>query len=373
MVKGLGDALGILDDFRDAAQSGTGLRGKAARAACDAYAGNPTAGAMISASNQGFGVGMRYGCKPYWDGPEGYDPPTPPGSEPSITGGQCPGVPYDLFRTRQPTPETEVEDEILSTSNLFGPLNVTNVVRGVELDEETGLSVYTFDVVRAGVLFTSSQTSSVGPPSFRAGRVDGLDDDCGDGEPVYTPPSPGFPPSGTGFGDPRDIGEPGEPYVITPRPPRIGPDGKPFMPFDTPTGPVPFRPDGEPPFVPPPPVEGEPEEVSGGGDIDADPERDITEGQLIGYRFTVRDSSPGFQSVIPGTVPRIYSRVVGSIQLKLGSESGTIYSGNLQITSEEGSIVRKDTGLRVVGCSYNCLPSLDGLTLKELRVKQDDS
>jgi hypothetical protein len=143
---------------------------------------------------------------------------------------------------------------------------------------------------------------------------------------------------------------------------------------DTPVGTEPYdptNPDARP--KPAPPSIGEPIDVGGSGEVDADPEDEDVKLDLLGYRFEVRDNAPQFQSVIPGTSPRIYSRVVGSVQLILRGENGTFYSDNLQITSQEGSIVKQHPALQVVGCVYNVLPNLVGLTLYEIRGKDDDS
>jgi hypothetical protein len=126
----------------------------------------------------------------------------------------------------------------------------------------------------------------------------------------------------------------------------------------------------EPPV---PPSLGPAIDVDGSGEVDADPEDELDSPALLGYRFTVRDDAPQFQSVIPGTNPAIYSRIVGSLQLILRGENGTFYSDNLQITSQEGSIVKQHPTLQVVGCVYNVLPNLAGLTLREIRGKDDDS
>jgi hypothetical protein len=174
---------------------------------------------------------------------------------------------------------------------------------------------------------------------------------------------------------PRDIGEPGDPFIVTPRPPEIGPNG-PYFPVETPFGDVPFFPGNPDVGLPaPPPSQGPPVDVEGSGELDAEPsgDEDAEDSVLLGYRFAVRDNAPQFQSVIPGTNPRIYSRTVGSLQLKLRGQDGVFYSDNLQITSQEGSIVKQHPTLQVVGCSYNVLPNLVGLTLYEIRGKDDDS
>lgn len=372
MVKGLDDAVGILDDFRDAATSGQGIRGRAARAMCDAYASNPTAGAMISASNQPFGVGMRYGCGPYWQGPDGYQPPSEASESPAFTGGQCPGTIYTVSTIRG-------DDTGLfrpQVTGLVGPISSISYTRE-PIENEPTRTFIRMDVVAANGSFFDQLTYLHAPDSPPSTSPDVAatsgPDDCGDPPPQYIPPTPGSPPPGRDYGDPRDIGEPGSPYIITPRPPVIGPDGQPTVPVDTPTGPVDFRPDGTDPAPGGDPVIGEPVDVDGSGEVSEDPDDELTKPTLLGYRFTVRDATPQFQSVIPGTSPRIYSRVVGSLQLVLRGENGTFYSDNLQITSQEGSIVKSHPTLKIVGCVYNVLPDLAGLTLREIRGKDDDS
>jgi len=359
--------------FRDAAKSGEGIEGGVARAVCDAYAGRPdVVNAATNVTNPAFGIVAREGCKPYWDGPDGYTPPTEPGEGLPFEGGQCPGVPYTVFRTRTSTSTGQpIENDV---GDYDGPVTISTPENPLNQvgDPLESLWVYTINEGRPDE--QDFQTVSDGPPSFRLERVDGLPDDCGDPPATPIPSLPGSPPSGTGFGEPRDVAPPGsDPFVVTPRLPELGPDG-PYFPIDTPFGTEPYdptnpdaRPKSEPPSV------GPPIDVDGAGEVEADPEGDDTKPTLLGYRFEVRDNAPQFQSVIPGTSPRVYSRVVGSVQLVLRSGSGTFYSDNLQVTSQEGSIVKSHPTLDVVGCVYNVLPSLEGLTLYEIRGKDDDS
>jgi len=360
--------VGSLYKWREEARDGTGAAGGINRAACDAYASDPPPIVW-----PGLHESMQRGCEEYWDGPDGYDAPTPPGEETPFEGGQCPGVAYTVFQTIVSVTTGQTVES--SVGSYIGPVSIstpTNPLNSVG-DPFEKLWRYTINEGRSDE--QTYQAPSEEAPTFRVERGDGLPDDCGNppGSPI--PPVPGNPPPSTGFGDPRDIGEPGSPFIVTPGPIVIGPDG-PSMPFDTPIGPVYVWPDKEDPVPPPPPpVEGEPFDVSGGGDVDADPEEpdyDEDGRTLIGYRWSVLDSAPQFQSVIPGTDPLVYSRIVGSLQLKLESDAGTIFSDNLQITSQEGSIIKSHPSLKVRGIAYNVLPALDGLTLREIRGKDYD-
>lgn len=359
--------------FRDAASSGAGIEGGIARAVCDAYAGQPVVvEAGTNATNPAFGIVVREGCKEYWEGPDGYTPPTPPGEAPPFEGGQCP-ILYRIRLLVDATTGTGTAPQL----DAVGPLQSITFSPS-SLPPNAPSQPLTLTVVNgAGQALTATADAAGGsegatfePQIF---ALNGVPDDCGDPPASPVPPQPGAPPVGTGFGNPRDVGEPGSPFVVTPRLPELGPDG-PYFPIDTPVGTEPYdpmnpgaRPRPEPPSV------GEPIDVDGSGEVAADPEDEGVKPALLGYRFDVRDDAPQFQSVIPGTSPRIYSRIVGSVQLVLKGESGTFYSDNLQITSQEGSIVKQHPTLQVVGCVYNVLPSLEGLTLREIRGKDNDS
>jgi hypothetical protein len=371
---GLGSLLDGLDAFRDDAASGAGKTGKLARAVCDGYAGNPNLGKAVQIGFNGYDAPLEYGCGPYWNGPDGYAPPSGEREALPFEGGQCPDVLYNVGVAKSTNPDSFLWE--LNESPIFGP------VSGGSVSPQTlGNAQRTLVVTGRDGTFTRTRSTSLNstpePESLLilVRRADGQPDLCGNPEPTQVPRNPGSPPPGTGFGLPRDIGEPGDPFIVTPQPPEIGPKG-PYFPIETPFGDIPFfpgDPDVEP--LPSPPGEGPPVDVDGAGEVDADPddEEEAEDNTLLGYRFTVRERPSGFQSVIPGTSPSIYSRVVGSIQLKLRSESGTFYSDNLQITSEEGSIVKNHPTLNVVGCVYNVLPDLAGLTLREIRGKDDDS
>lgn len=359
--------------FRDAAESGEGIEGGVARAVCDAYAGQPAVvNAATNATNPAFGAVAREGCKPYWDGPEGYDAPTAPSEESPFEGGQCINVAYDVS-----VAWSFPGEPAQSFTNTFtGPigLDVGSEDLGGGSTRYFGAIVFRAGQFNEGRSF-AYQTNAEPENALSitgVARVDGNTDDCGNPDPVFVPSQPGSPPAGTGFGNPRDVGPPGSPFVVTPRLPELGPDG-PYFPVDTPVGVEPYdptnpdaRPKSDPPSV------GPPIDVDGAGEVDVDPEDEDVKPTLLGYRFEVRDNSPQFQSVIPGTSPRVYSRVVGSVQLVLRGENGTFYSDNLQVTSQEGSIVKSHPALDVVGCVYNVLPSLEGLTLYEIRGKDND-
>lgn len=370
-----GASEGIQDylDLRDAIESGEGSRGKGGRAVCDAYAGNPTLGAAAVSQFPAGNAAMQGLCAPYWDGPDGYDPPSPGGEAPLFQGGQCPGEAYEVF-VASISPSTGQSNEVRLPGTFQGPVSITPPTNPLNASGQP-LELSWQYTVNEGRPDEDSRTSvSDGAPTFRVERADGQPDDCGDPDPVLTPAAPGSPPPGRGYGEPRDIGEPGNPIPITVRPPQITPDG-PVFPIEGPGGTVPFSPSTPNPSDPiVPPSEGPPQDVSGSGDVDTEEPEGVDETGLetIGYRWSVTDGAPQFQSVIPGTSPRVYSRVVGSLQLKMRGESGIIYSDNLQITSEQGSIIRASDGLQVVGCSYNVLPSLAGLVLTEIRSRRND-
>lgn len=357
--------------FRDAAKSGEGVEGGVARAICDAYAGQPdVVNAATGATNPAFGAVLREGCKPYWEGPDGYTPPTEPTEGVPFEGGQCDGVQYLVAFSWE---ECGVQ-KANTVGPVLGPISFNGIESIREDDGDCGGETMQRWRWSASPKFGEVAqvfTNVSGSIDAVVSRVDGLPDDCGDPPPELTPSQPGAPPPGSGFGEPRDVGGPGSPFVVTPRLPELGPDG-PYLPVDTPVGTEPYDPTN-PGARPKPeaPAIGEPIDVEGSGGVDTDPGEEDEKPVLLGYRYEVRDSAPQFQSVIPGTNPRIYSRVVGSVQLILRGENGTFYSDNLQITSQEGSIVKQHPTLQVVGCVYNVLPSLEGLTLYEIRGKDD--
>lgn len=365
-VMGVSGALDALDLFRNDAASGAGKTGKLARAICDGYAGNPAIGKAVDVAYNGYDAPLQYGCGPYWGGPDGYDAPTPGGNEVPFTGGQC-TFDYDV----------ELSDAFIGNYFRRG---VRGPICGVEEIEGGSPGSPTFTVVIRHGSNCSDTTFGVAGPESRSPTIvsvtpsGGQPDTCGDPPAAPVPSVPGNPPPGTGFGIPRDIGDPGEPFIVTPRVPDFSRPGEPVIVFDTPGGPIAVSPTNPDPGLPPAAPElGPPQDVDGAGDVDVDPESESEGVSVLGYRFFVRDNAPQFQSVIPGTSPRVYSRVIGSIQLKLKGESGTFYSDNLQMTSQEGSIVKQHPTLQVVGCAYNVLPNLAGLTLYEIRGRDDDS
>lgn len=370
---GVQDAIGVLDDFRDAASNGQGLGGRAARAACDAWAGSPSLRGGSAVSNKAANVAMGYGCEPYWSGPDGYDPPTQPPDEPPFTGGQCDGVPYRV-RVRRTNPDLGfVMDHV--NNPITGPIASATISPSGKVDEIA--ATRTLTVVGKNGTFVDSQVISVneGQNLFVVvTRADGQPDNCGDpeGEPVN--PLPGNPPPGRpGYGDPVDVGEPGAPYPIIIGPPVIGPTGQPVFPIEGPTGTEPFSPtDPNAPLPTEPPAIGEPIDVSGGGEEDSEDPEDNEDGEFIGYEWEVLGDED-YQSVIPGSDPTVYSRIVGSIQLKLrGAGSRTFYGHSLRIRAKRGTIVTTDKALDVVGVAYTSLPDLGGLRLREIRRKRND-
>ena len=247
---------------------------------------------------------------------------------------------------------------------------MTNITEGAVSGSDPDANVYTFDIQWNGGS-VSSQTVSQGPPTYEFTRADGQPDTCGDPPDSSPGVEPGAPPDVPGPGNPRDIGEPGSPFPITVGPPSVGPDGGPWFPITTPWGDEPFSPtDPNPPDTEKPPAIGEPIDVDGSGSVDDDDENPVTE--LIGYEVSVRIPS-SFADQIQGTAPRIFPRVVGSVQLRMeDTEGGAFYSENLRITSERSSIVRRDRSLKVVGLYYNVLPELDGLTVAPIRGFRDN-
>lgn len=369
-IFGLVDSVKALEE--DVTGDPNGYIGKNARGICDAYGTDPS----LNGLNDGGALdgSLQRMCAPYYD--EQGVPPPQEAAHP-LVGGQCDTL-YRLIEIVNPNCEGTVENTRFS--NVQGPISTGSPSQISERPDSTDecpkfLWRTTFTPASGNTLNLNSISS--GAPGWRAERMDGLPDECGNQEPDSPrDPIPGYP-------NPRPWGLPtvpgtdpsGDPYTYTPR--RDPATGAPWIEIDGPEGPV-----GLPPFggdepdmsdPSPDPQVGDPFDVDGSGGVDADPEDEETKPVLLGYRFTVRDNAPQFQSVIPNTSPRIYSRVVGSIQLKLRGESGTFYSDNLQITSEEGSIVKQHPTLVVVGCVYNVLPALAGLTLREIRGKDDDS
>lgn len=360
------DAWDDLNDIRGrmADPTDTTPRVQAARATCDAYgsAPGPVAGALsvVGAST----LPLDYACQPYWDD-RGYDAPQ---EAPPFSGGQCPGV---LYR-------------VTVTSDLFGEQVISSSRRGPILpggnrNQGTESSPSWFGFYLYGPNQTEGQIYD-GANDNQNGRVvsvervDELPDDCGNPPPS---PQPGAnPPPSTPIGSPVDRPVHGTPTPVTVLPPARDPFGVPFWPVEVGDEPYYVKPGpGTPDPVDeqPEPSIGDPMDVDGSGEEDSDPDDEETKPTLLGYRFEVRELSSGFQSVIPGTNPRVYSRIVGSIQLKMSAGDAVFYSDNLQITSQEGSIVKSHPTLRVVGCAYNVLPDLAGLTLYEIRGKDDDN
>lgn len=364
-MSGWGALGGYIEDLgnraRDAADpTNTSPETNALRRACDWAARK---GGVVSASPQ-----VRLGCGPYWEEQDDYDPPDEPvPGGPPFEGGQC-AVLYKLEVRAVPACDGEVL-EIKRASGVIGPISLDSEET---LSEDTSGGCTT-RIYRSrwrlgnGVVITINDRSE-SRPSYRWVPADDSPDECGDppsDPPTLPAPRPVPPTVLPPDGQPVDIRDPSDPDDRTP-PITFPPTDTPFDPFV----PIINPPPGFPPFFFPPsgdapPVVGEPFDVTGAGEDEDDEDDGITE--LIGYEFEVLDSR-GFQTRIPGTNPVIYTRVVGSLQLRLEDTSGRVfYSDNLQITSQRGSIVRTDRSLKVTGVSYNSIPQLDGLRLRQIR------
>lgn len=372
------DLQGNLDDWRADIGSGDGIRGKAGRVVCDAYANDPTNGLALS-QQPGAALTFRYVCDDYWDGPDGYTPPTDPTEEVPFNGGQCDGVQYRVEWTATGVNNLGNPVTLQESQFIGGPI----VSATVERTEPSGRVRWDFRVENAAgdietddrEVFKSSynqpgaQLPEFGGPQIT--RQDGQPDTCGDPPPELVPsqPSPNAPPRF--WGDPIDVGEPNSPFTITPSPPSIGPTGIPIVPIDTPIGPSPFAPGSGPADIPdgdePPPTSigspitpGEPD-----GEIDSEP--DGEDGAVtLGYFWSLSDAN--FQSKVPIASPTVYTRVAGNLQLRLQAESGVQFWGEpLRILGQSGTIYRPEAGIKVAAIAYSLVEGVDSITLTPIR------
>jgi hypothetical protein len=119
--------------------------------------------------------------------------------------------------------------------------------------------------------------------------------------------------------------------------------------------------------------DGPPVEPSGTSGVEADsltPEEEEEGFETIGYRWEILSIPSGFQG-IPNTSPRVFPHVVGNVGLRYESAGGLqIYSDPARILSEQGSVFREDSSLKVTGVIYNYLPELGGIRLTPIRARK---
>lgn len=354
---GLGGYYEFLDQQRNDAgdsnrtDSGTNLF----RRACDwaARKGGIVAGAPH----------VQFGCGPYWDDQEEYDPPEATTEEPPFLGGQCSGVAYEAtFNYEVNAPGQTTAPRIETLGPRIGPITEYSIEI---LSEPSGPGFSGQARFRLRDFQGNSSTDVVNfafgttPERGELSRVDGQPDNCGDlpSEPRYPDPRPVppeiLPPDGT----PVPIGDPNDPDD---NPPDII-----FPPEDTPYDPwIPIvnPPPGFPPFVFPPqggddipPRTGEPIDVPGGGtggsDIEA-PEPAIPSEECIGFAWDFYDI-PENRGGIPDSEPARYYEIFGSAQLRIRGTGAAFYDSPVKIDSRTGVCYRSDRSLKVEALSLN--------------------
>lgn len=268
------------------------------RWACDSWAQVPAWARAASqvAGVQWMGVDevMGRACTPYLG--DGAPAPVPP-----FTGGQCPGVWYDIAfvnnRTGQTVRPAALPGPILGYSTYPGPNFWTlRVVYGAG-------SIYEFR-------YDSVVNGTVTISGFTATRQDGQPDTCGNPRPKEPTPSPTRPP------DPGPPPGGGQPPYVEPDGRWRFPVGPIPSPYDEPDYPVePVEPDPDPPEEPPPGEPGQPglpAPTGEGGEV----EGDAPEGQEISSLVLALTVVPDGRAVYKPDIHR------GAAWIWMGDDAG---------------------------------------------------
>lgn len=360
--------VGTILDIRDAIDDpvGGGVVGEIGRGVCDAVASSGFDG--IPFNNR---TGIGWVCEDYW-ADEGIDPPV---DTVPFTGGQCP-VNYQV-RVQGNSSNGDAFGNF--GGSYPGPVTDFRIVDSQPVASTPPGQVryfWEFDY-NGGTQADAGQTLSFSPINFSVRRQDGQPDNCGDPPPTSTP-GPNNP--GTPYGTPTPV--PGRPdTVIIVEPPDTGPDGQPHWDVNIEIGgepvggPIEFSPTGEPsppdsigPFEEGPPVE--PGDSSGDENTPESPNG----GDCVGYKWELLDLPSG-GSRIPGTSPVIFPSTVGNVQLRMSLPSGAqLFSDQVRILVESGTILRNSENFKVAGIRFNHLPDIGGIRLTPLYVptEQDE-
>jgi hypothetical protein len=352
---------------------------------CDAYSNAP---GWLTAFSTPSTTTMSNICNPWLESQGSGDPVL----DVPFTGGQCPGVEYEITLKYEASREdcdggsatalTPREDVITG----FGPISAPFIRQDVASDcgTRTGRAcVNAFDVNGDPVVLCT-QTITSGRPDRRLVnesvtvtngpvRVDGLNDDCGDlpGTPAPNPnprPNPGFDPEDEPFEDPE-----GRPLI--PMPPITGPFGEPVqlpnLPLPDLFGEVGAG-GGSNPNVGPP-VEPGTEQTGGGVNGEDDDFPEPPEGSIY-VGFIVKMSDQGVSEGLQVNSPPepIYRATTGNYRAIYEIDGSKVYSTPKRIQSETSVYWLDLSGLTLVGARVN-VPSNDSYVVTPLYQAETES
>lgn len=294
---------------------------------CDSWSNGPS---WVQQFDPGARLFLSNACKPWLDSQGSGDP----GIVVPITGGQCPGVEYNVRGkvdfSREPCPGSPVgplSSDVWFQGQLWGPItgptetviatstcgnSTVTRVRLDGFDSSGNPSAMTVDI-SAGRTDTYLTSISYGQMSFT--RKDGQPDTCGN-QPGVVAPNPNPRPDPTL--DPEDEPfetEPGRP--VLPMPPITDPFGEPVQlpnfPLPNIEGPSLF-PEDEPPPQAEPGEPGSPEVVGG----DEESEGEASEGEILTGVLVEVGSFPSYARTVQNVTTPTY---IGACYVYLGWEN----------------------------------------------------
>lgn len=374
VIDAIQEVEGRLGDFIANGPS-TGLQGYVRdqyRKRCDQFANSPGwAQSLVNAA----GGSLGRICEP-WYAARGFDGPT---AQPPFTGGQCPGVSYNLsWSATAAANNCTTFTDSPQLNGRMGPISY-RLIHNTALSQPVGglcpgFSTNQLLITANGVEFVGGgQARGYSLNSFNVIRGDGQPDNCGDPPPELEP-GPNPPPDPGPTPGPEPTTDPENP---------TGPPLLPIPPYDDPiggptpiVGPDPFDRGAEPTDIP-----GNPDTSPGGGDdvaepINVDPgpggggnETDFGEppdgrvwvGCLLRFTF------PSSIGAIAGSGPAnpVSPRVVGNASLVFEGGRGDAF----QVRSGSMVVVRPTGALRVTGVYVNSDPGIT-YTIRPLSLKK---
>lgn len=282
------------------------------------------------------GLRRLRGCDP------ANDPPPP---EPLFEGGQCQGVQYRIFFTRNNT-QTGVRQPEEQAGFRNGPLTVTQVSPAPTTcgDGVASPEVYIHsanDTPTSGLPLNNSGagacTNFPFNTSIRVERADGLSDDCGDPPPVFPPPS------NINIDVDVEFTDEGDNIVnvtvpITIRPFTVNFNGDIKFPFDFDLGGIEFNGDFsfDPEFnfnvggptLPPGPIDIEPGDPDPTPPVPPAPRDNKVQGVLVTATVAPNVETSSYNN---GGIPDIYVPRLGSVKFAYSFGARTVWSNDIDV------------------------------------------
>lgn len=345
---------------------------------CDAWSNSPT---WVQQIDPGARLFLSNACKPWLDSQGSGDPVL----DVPFTGGQCPGVEYEVVTARTGWTRKECDDGSTSSQPGLGPITVnvhgpigglrrinladgdcgprtSRIVLDAFDDDGAPISVVIWPIAVNGGFFS---IGDINASISSVTRLDGQPDNCGDpqGEPGPNPnprPDPGLDPEDEPFeripGQPRlpmpEIPDPfGEPVQLP---------NFPFPGFDPQGDDGPSNPNVGPPVEPGDEIQGDPTDP--GDDEFGDP----PEGHIwVGFLVELSDQgvTEGLQV---GSPPEpIYRSSTGNYRAVYEIEGEKVYSTPFEIRQQSSTYFLDLPGLTLVAARVN-VPGNDSYSVTPL-------